>query len=499
MQDLQHQLAQTQLEKAAVLAELENLREAVGQQPAPPQRVTLQLNVREAEARTEVALLQRGVDCDTAHALAVLEGKLQEAQEREALALQKLEDASAALAAAPSGAPEPALETELGGEQPDEGGDPGPSGREAIEEVVESIQAEKQEIEAQMRDVAAAAASVAPLALAHPVAEDSFVEELPPAVAEALSEVAAAARAGAPAEGEEEEQGESVGALAPAAEDRLQELIARLRAAGTSGAAAAPVSQPSETAAAAPVVLNLNVNAPNEEPAPAPVVLNLAIKDAEARAEQTVPAAYEPVAPVVLNVAVASDADGRELSLKEQRIRELEHMLQDMALEEDRLRSDLELLQPVRLNFTLAGNDPGAAPGTGMSRRSSNGSLNSADNVAQDRAEAEAAWQEHVKKSDVPALLRTKAELETKCHMLESQLEKAQAALAAADREKGLFQESIDDAIKKGDVGILTGLRDGLRTSTARMMSGSKGFGVFKRKGGVSRKEIKTALHVSSG
>jgi len=78
--DLQEQLDQTALEKADLLAELESLREAStaaaaaaaivvpgGSSDSP--KLTLQLNL--TEARTEVALLQRGVDLESAHSLAV--------------------------------------------------------------------------------------------------------------------------------------------------------------------------------------------------------------------------------------------------------------------------------------------------------------------------------------------------------------------------------------------------------------------------------------------
>lgn len=83
------------------------------------------------------------------------------------------------------------------------------------------------------------------------------------------------------------------------------------------------------------------------------------------------------------------------------------------------------------------------------------------------------------------SLIRSKVELETQCQMLHSQLNKAQGALAEANREKEHIQESIDDVMKSGDVGLLAGLREGLKGSTARMMAGGRNFKVFgKRKGG---------------
>lgn len=79
---------------------------------------------------------------------------------------------------------------------------------------------------------------------------------------------------------------------------------------------------------------------------------------------------------------------------------ELEALLASKELEESRLRADLQAMAPVRLNFNVAAGDaPGSAVKT-LSRISSGGSL--ADNVdalARDRAEAEAAWEEHLKVS----------------------------------------------------------------------------------------------------
>ena len=88
----------------------------------------------------------------------------------------------------------------------------------------------------------------------------------------------------------------------------------------------------------------------------------------------------------------------------------------------------------------------------------------------------------HVQSTDVASLIRSKVELETQCQMLQAQLNKAQGALADANREKEHIQESIDDVMKSGDVGLLAGLKDGLMGGTARMMAGGRNFKVFGKR-----------------
>jgi len=96
--------------------------------------------------------------------------------------------------------------------------------------------------------------------------------------------------------------------------------------------------------------------------------------------------------------------------------------------------------------------------------------------------------------TNVPSLLRAKAELEARCQMLETQLQRMQGELDTAEKEKGLVEESIDSAISTGDVGLLSALREMLRSSTRLVPS--RRMVTFKRKQGVSKTAIQTALHV---
>jgi len=75
---------------------------------------------------------------------------------------------------------------------------------------------------------------------------------------------------------------------------------------------------------------------------------------------------------------------------------ELEALLAQKELQESRLKADLQAAAPVKLNFAVPSGELAHAK-QGVSRASSNTSLNSADVLAKDRAEADAAWEEHVK------------------------------------------------------------------------------------------------------
>lgn len=76
--------------------------------------------------------------------------------------------------------------------------------------------------------------------------------------------------------------------------------------------------------------------------------------------------------------------------------------------------------------------------------------------IVSERKKADAAWETHQKKSDMTYLLRDKAELETKCEVMKSQLQKAQDELAAANEEKRRLAALIKEAAKTGDLSQLS-------------------------------------------
>lgn len=263
-----------------------------------------------------------------------------------------------------------------------------------------------------------------------------------------------------------------------------------------SGTAAAP---PAAAATEAPVRMAIGI----AEGQAAPIQVPMNISGGTSEPSQ-----------VKIPITIATDP------IKEKRMKQLEEMLKAANEEEERLQRDLEALVPVKLNFALAGESGSSAvgagamlpsphpAGTGMSRRSSAASFEySADGLAQDRAAVEAAWEDHMKSTDIPSLMRAKIELETQCQMLQQQLDKTQAQLEDVDRENGQIQEQIEDAIRSGDVGILSGLKDSLKSSKAKVISSSRSFKVFGRKkekgsgvdSGVSNKETKTAMHDTQG
>ena len=68
----------------------------------------------------------------------------------------------------------------------------------------------------------------------------------------------------------------------------------------------------------------------------------------------------------------------------------MEELLRTAQEEEDRLRRDLETLVPVKLNFNVPGDDAPRAPYGSMDDFNP-------EILAADKAEVEAAWENHVK------------------------------------------------------------------------------------------------------
>lgn len=151
---------------------------------------------------------------------------------------------------------------------------------------------------------------------------------------------------------------------------------------------------------------------------------------------------------------------------------ELQEMLAAAEAREADLQSKLReamATAPVSLRFNLVSGSSDnhhhhhssavTAPG-GLSRNSSSVSLKyspeQASQLARDRAAADAEWEEYAKNSDLSALQRTKAELETKVHMLEQKI-------AEADEDKAVLRQGVEAAIKTGDVNALTSLADRLK------------------------------------
>jgi hypothetical protein len=173
---------------------------------------------------------------------------------------------------------------------------------------------------------------------------------------------------------------------------------------------------------------------------------------------------------IKLNINVADSGTGtsnvvstelqEKLAAAEAREADLQSKLREaMAAAPVNLRFNLVSGSSDNHNYHQHHSSAVTAPG-GLSRNSSSVSLKyspeQASQLARDRAAADAEWEEYAKNSDLSALQRTKAELETKVHMLEQKI-------AEADEDKALLQQGVEAVIKTGDVSALTSLADRLK------------------------------------
>lgn len=177
---LEDKIATAQLERADLVAELQALKEAAATRGAEEaQRVTLQLRIAETETRTEVALLQHGVDADSAKQLAGLAAQLRDARLREQAALLKLEKVKTGMvtfanATSPAGSPR--------------------KEKRALEKQVQAVQDEQKKIQDEIEEIAVQATVVPELLHAPVVPQGEFAaaESLPENMERFLEQAAAA-------------------------------------------------------------------------------------------------------------------------------------------------------------------------------------------------------------------------------------------------------------------------------------------------------------------
>eukprot|EP00889_Picochlorum_renovo_P002757 jgi/Picre1/29787/NNA_005169.t1 len=110
-------------------------------------------------------------------------------------------------------------------------------------------------------------------------------------------------------------------------------------------------------------------------------------------------------------------------------IQQLKSQLQEAAQREEELQRRIEQIKvrPVNLRLSQASTLSSSSPHTAK--------------LVSERKDADKAWEEHQKKSDVTSLLREKAELEAKHDMAKSQVSKLKDALEAANQEKQALQK----------------------------------------------------------
>ncbi len=107
--------------------------------------------------------------------------------------------------------------------------------------------------------------------------------------------------------------------------------------------------------------------------------------------------------------------------------------------------------------------------------------------LAMARKDADQAWEDHQKKSDVSVILREKAQIEAKFDMTKSQLTKSQNALEMARQDASAMKKAIKTAIATGDIkAVQRALEDHAKSSPPKKTSSPlkrlKGRGIFSLK-----------------
>ena len=198
-----------------------------------------------------------------------------------------------------------------------------------------------------------------------------------------------------------------------------------------------------------------------------------------------------------LTISLGGQSQREELTS----LQELESKLAEAQAREAALEAKLKEGQPVNVRLNLGG---GA-----LSRQSSGNSFKysqeQATQLAKERAAADAEWEDYTRNSDLPALIRTKAELETRCSVLEQQISRMQGALAEADEDQAALREGVEAALESGDVKALSSIADKLRAGRTYLGGRISPVGkkLFKRPnsaGKPSSKEVHaTAANISPG
>ena len=112
----------------------------------------------------------------------------------------------------------------------------------------------------------------------------------------------------------------------------------------------------------------------------------------------------------------------------------------------------------------------------------------SSPSINTQKLEADKAWEDHQKKSDMNSILRQKAEIETKFEMTKTQLAKSQQALDAAMGEKTALRRLVQQAISSGDVADLKKALEESQSSSKKKKTATsplkklRGRGLFSRK-----------------
>ena len=131
--------------------------------------------------------------------------------------------------------------------------------------------------------------------------------------------------------------------------------------------------------------------------------------------------------------------------------------------------------------------------------------MHSPGDLAMARKDADQAWEDHQKKSDVSAILREKAQIEARFDMTKSQLVKSQQALDLARQDASAMRKAIKAAIATGDVkAVQKALEEQAKSSPLKKSSSPlkrlKGRGIFSlKKSGLGSGSNSSSSRPSSG
>ena len=155
-------------------------------------------------------------------------------------------------------------------------------------------------------------------------------------------------------------------------------------------------------------------------------------------------------------------------------IQQLKSQLQEAAQREEELQRRIEQIKvrPVNIRLSQASTLSSSSPRTA--------------NLASERKNADKAWEDHQKKSDVTSILREKAELEAKHDMAKSQVSKLRDALESANQEKQALQKAIKHALATGDMATLSAAHENYakKKKASSPLKKLRGRGIFSRKSG---------------
>lgn len=173
-------------------------------------------------------------------------------------------------------------------------------------------------------------------------------------------------------------------------------------------------------------------------------------------------------------------------------LQDLQEMLAAATEKENKLKMELEAAKanPVKLHILPSPVNMDSASTISFMETTS---AHEAD-VSTARKNADAAWEDHQRKSDVKLLLREKAELETKYEMSKKQLQKAQASLSSAEGEKKELQALISEAVSSGSVQNLLKRDQGARKKHSSPMAKLRSKNIFARKSSNKPQEVYICL-----